>query len=371
MSKKKNIPVIHPGFDCLLLAAVLGLCALGLIMVLSSSAVMAEKFWSDKYYFFQRQAIFTLLGLLVMFLFMYFPVRFLVRLKYVWLFAVISLLVLTIVSPWQVEAGGATRWLKLGPLGIQPLEAAKVGLVIYLAYFFANKQHLVKTFSVGFLPPTAITALMCGLLLMQPDFGGAVFLATLLFLMSLIGGARLMYLFPAALLAVSTGWAMIVNSPYRFQRWFVFLDPFKDPSDSGYQLVQSLYGLGAGGIWGRGLGEGRQKLFFLPEAHNDFILAVLGEELGFIGMSLVFLLLGMWMWRALKISLDQEDLEKRFLGFGMALVVIVAALLNIAVVLGTVPPKGVAMPFISYGGSSLLVSFFCAGVLLNLSRRRR
>ncbi|MFP4168899.1 MAG: putative lipid II flippase FtsW [Desulfonatronovibrionaceae bacterium] len=371
MSKRKNKTAAHPGFDYVLLASVLGLSAIGLIMVLSSSSLMAEKFWSNKYYFFEKQVVFTLLGLLVMSFFMYFPVRLLTRLKYVWLILVFALLILSVVSPWQVESGGASRWVSLGGVGLQPLEAAKAGLVIYLAYFFANKQHLVKTFSVGFLPPSVITGAMCVLLLLQPDFGGAVFLAGLLFFMSLIGGTRLMYLFPAAVLAVATGTAMIINSPYRFKRWFVFLDPFKDPSDSGYQLVQSLYGLGAGGVWGRGLGEGRQKLFFLPEAHNDFILAVLGEELGFIGISIVFLLLGLWMWRAFKISLDQDELEKRFLGCGLGLVVTLAALLNMAVVLGAVPPKGVAMPFISYGGSSLLISFFCAGVLLNLSRRKR
>ena len=366
---KNSKSAIQPGFDYLLLAAVMGLSALGLIMVLSSSAVMAEKFWSDKYFFFQKQTVFLGLGFLVMLISMYMPISFFIRLKYVWLVLVFVLLLLTIVSPLQIESGGANRWLKFGPLTVQPLEAAKVALVIYLAYFFSSKQHLVKTFSVGFLPPTLITAVFCCVLLLQPDFGGAVFLATILFVMSLVGGARLIYLFPATLLALATGAVMIINSPYRFRRWFAFLDPFKDPGDSGYQLVQSLYGLGAGGLWGLGLGEGKQKLFFLPEAHNDFILAVLGEELGFIGVSILFILLGLWIWRSLKIVIEQEDLGKRFLGFGMSMIVVVAGLLNIAVVLGTVPPKGVPLPFVSYGGSSLLISFFCAGILLNLSRR--
>ncbi len=369
MKTARKNALARPKFDYLFLASVLGLSAVGLVMVFSSSAVMAEKFWSDKYYFFQKQSIFMCLGILVMLFSMFVPVRFFLRLKYVWLSGVLVLLLMTLVSPWQHDAGGASRWVHFGLLTIQPLEAAKVALVIYLAYFFANKQHLVKTFSVGFLPPTAITAVLCVLLLMQPDFGGAVFLATLLFLMSLVGGARLIYLLPSALLAVGTAAVMILNSPYRLQRWFAFLDPFKDAGDSGYQLVQSLFGLGAGGLWGLGLGEGRQKLFFLPEAHSDFILAVLGEELGFIGFSLVFVLIGLWIWRSMSISARQEDLEKRFLGFGVSMVVIVAGMLNIAVVLGTLPPKGLAMPFISYGGSSLLVSFFCAGILLNLSRR--
>ena len=361
----------NQSIDWYLLGAVLVLSALGLVMLFSASSIMAEKFWGDKFYFFKRQVVFTLAGLIVLVGTIKMPRQFFYRLKYVWLFLVFILLCLTILTPLGYGAGGARRWLKLGPLTIQTLELAKVALVFYLAYFFSHKQEKVKTFSVGFLPPTLITALMCGLLMKQPDFGGASYLVLILFFMSLVGGTRLIYLISAAGLGIGMGVSLILNSPYRLRRWLAFLDPFKNAHDSGYQLVQSLFGFGSGGFWGLGLGEGRQKLLFLPEAHNDFILAVLGEELGFVGVSLVFILVGIIIWRIVKIACSQEEMEDRFAAFGMGLILILGALLNIAVVLGTVPPKGVPMPFVSYGGSNLLVSFFCVGFLLNVSREKK
>ncbi len=367
----RNKTGAEKSIDLCLLGAVLVLSALGLVMLFSASSIMAEKFWGDKFYFFKKQVAFTLAGLVVLVCTIKIPRAFFYKLKYVWLFLVFGLLCLTAFSPLGYGAGGARRWLKLGPLTIQALELAKVALVFYLAYFFSHKQEMVKTFSVGFLPPTMVTATMCVLLMFQPDFGGAAYLALILFFMSLIGGTRLVYLVSSAFLAVATGFILVLQSPYRFRRWLAFLDPFKDAHDSGYQLVQSLFGFGSGGMWGLGLGEGRQKLLFLPEAHNDFILAVLGEELGFVGLSLVFILVGIIIWRVVRISCDQEEMEDRFAAFGMGLILVLGALLNIAVVLGTVPPKGVPMPFVSYGGSNLLVSFFCVGFLLNLSKRQK
>ncbi len=356
--------------DIWLLFSVLVLCGLGLTMILSTSAIMAERFYSDKFFFFRKQLVFFIIGLAVMFTAYMIPRNFFYRLKYLWIFSALILLGLTLYSPLALSAGGASRWIDLGFISIQPLEMAKVSLVIYLACFFGYKQDKVKRFSVGFLPPTVITGLFCALLLLQPDFGGAVYIAAIFFLMSLVGGTRLIYLFCSSVLAGITALLLVMQSPYRFRRWFSFLDPFKDAQDSGYQLVQSLYAFGSGGIWGMGLGEGRQKLFFLPEAHNDFIMAVIGEELGFIGVSLVFILLGIIIWRVLVISIRQTDLADRFSGFGTGLIIILGSLLNLAVVMGMVPPKGLPMPYISYGGSSLLVSMFCAGFLLNLSRNR-
>jgi cell division protein FtsW len=357
--------------DLWLLFSVMILCGLGLTMILSTSAVMAERFYADKYFFFRKQLVFVLAGIMFMLLVYMIPRNLFYRLKYLWILITIIALGLTVFSPLGLSAGGASRWISLGPFNVQPLEMAKVSLVIYLACFFAGKQDMVKRFSVGFLPPTIITGVLCVLLLLQPDFGGAVYVAILLFLMSLVGGTRLIYLLSSSVLAGITAALLIMQSPYRFRRWFSFLDPFKDAQDSGYQLVQSLYAFGSGGIWGMGLGEGRQKLFFLPEAHNDFIMAVIGEELGFIGISLVFILLGIVIWRTMIISTRQTELVDRFAGFGMGVIIVLGSLLNLAVVLGMVPPKGLPMPFISYGGSSLLMSFVCAGFLLNLSRDAR
>ncbi|MBC7356754.1 MAG: putative lipid II flippase FtsW [Desulfomicrobiaceae bacterium] len=357
-----------PSWDVPLLAAVLCLTALGLIMVFSASGIVAEKTMGSKYVLFQKQLFFVGLGLMAMMAAMRIPVTFFQRHVYWWVFVALVLLILTLASPLGVRIGGARRWLHLGPLSFQPLEMAKIALVLYLGYFFSRKQEKVKTFSVGFLPPLLMTALFCLLLMLQPDFGGSVFLAAILFLLCFVGGTRLIFLGASVLLAVVGGILLVIHSPYRLKRAFAFLDPFQDAQNTGYQLVQSFYGLGSGGWWGVGLGAGRQKLFFLPEAHNDFILAVMGEELGFVGLSLVFALVAVILWRVFAITLRQRDLERRILALGMGSIILLGALLNSAVVLGLLPPKGVPMPFVSYGGSHILGGFFCVGMLLNLSR---
>lgn len=356
--------------DWVLMASALVLVGAGLVMVMSASGIMAERSFGDKYLFFRRHALYALAGLVVMALAAVLRRDLYRRLAYPALLLALALLVLTMATPLGFEAGGARRWLRLGPLSLQPLEAAKVALVFYLAYFFSRKQELVKTFSVGFLPPVMVTGALGGLLLLQPDFGGAAFLCLLFFLMSLVGGASLVYLGSSVVLGLGCGWVLIAQSAYRLKRWTAFLDPFGNARDTGYQLVQSLFAFGSGGWTGAGLGAGKQKLLFLPEAHNDFILAIVGEELGFVGVSLIFLAMGALLWRGFAVSLAQEELQDRLLGYGMTLVLAIGSVLNMAVVLGMAPPKGVPMPFLSYGGSSLVVSCLCVGVLLNLSRRR-
>jgi len=353
--------------DHWLLMVTMLLGGFGLIMVLSSSGIMAERVYDDKYFFFKRQLMFTGAGLIAMLTCMQIPRKLLYGLTYFWVALAVVLLGLCI-TPLGINVNGASRWLNLGPVNLQPLEYAKVALILYLAYFFAKKQDLVQTFSVGFLPPFIVTGFLCGLLLLQPDFGGAVVLSGLLFFMCMVGGTRISYLLLSLIFAGGAGWLLITSSPYRLKRWTAFLDPFASAQNEGYQLVQSLYAFGSGRIFGTGIGAGKQKLFFLPEAHNDFIMAVVGEELGFVGMSFFFLCIGFFLWRAFRVALKQEDLQDRFTAFGITCILALGMILNLAVVLGTVPPKGVAMPFISYGGSSLTVSFVCAGILLNLSR---
>lgn len=357
--------------DYWLLAATLLMAGVGLTMVLSASGVMAEKYYGDKYFFFRKQLEFMGLGVFLMYLASRVSITRIYAAKYWALGLVALLLLLTLFTPMGVEVNGARRWLRVGGLfTLQPMEFAKITLVIYLAWFLSNKQALVKTFSVGVIPPFAVTGMLCLLVLVQPDFGGAAFMVGILFLMCLVGGTRLIYLAMASAMAGAGAWMLVVQSAYRSRRLMAFLDPFKDAMDTGYQLVQSLYAFGSGHIWGLGLGAGKQKLFFLPEAHNDFIMAVMGEELGFVGVSLVFLLMGMLLLRAFQVSMQQENLQDRLAGFGATLILALGAVLNMAVVLGTAPPKGVPMPFMSYGGSSLLCSFICVGILLNLSRDR-
>ncbi|TVM36715.1 putative lipid II flippase FtsW [Oceanidesulfovibrio marinus] len=359
---------ILAGFDFWLLLATVLMAVFGLVMVLSASGIMAEKYFGGVYYFFVRQLACCVVGAGLMVFLALAPQQLFLKTHYLLLGIACALLLTALFTPLGVEVNGARRWISLGITRIQPMEFAKIALVLYLAWFLSHKKDLVRTFSVGVVPPFAVTGLFGVLLLMQPDFGGAAMLAMLLFLMCLAGGTRLVYLFMSVSMAAGGAFLLIVNSPYRSRRLLAFLDPFKDAMDTGYQLVQSLYSFGAGGFWGVGLGAGKQKLFFLPEAHNDFIVAVIGEELGFAGLSLLFFLVAILLWRGFNVAVKQEDLHRRLVAYGMTLILGLGAILNMAVVLGVAPPKGVPMPFVSYGGSSLLASFVCAGILLNLSR---
>ncbi|MDR1685077.1 MAG: putative lipid II flippase FtsW [Desulfovibrio sp.] len=353
--------------DWWLLAVVMVLVFMGLTMVFSASGISAERVQADTYYFFKRQLLFLLVGGLALALAAYLPHAVLERLHYPALLLSFALLAACL-TPLGAAAKGANRWIGLGPLRMQPMEFAKIALVLYLAYFMGTKQTIVKSFSKGVLPPFLITGAMCALLLRQPDFGGAAFCAILLFFMCFAGGTRLVYLVGSGLTAAAGAYLLVVAEPYRIRRLLAFRDPFADASDSGYHLVQSFYAFGAGGLSGAGLGAGKQKLFYLPEAHNDFIMAVMGEETGFIGISLMFLLLLCFFLRGMRIALGQPDMRLRLTAFGLLLVPALSCVLNLAVVMGVVPPKGVPMPFISYGGSSLTASLICVGLLLNLSR---
>ncbi|SHN59363.1 putative lipid II flippase FtsW [Desulfovibrio litoralis] len=356
--------------DYYLLGVALTLLGIGLMMVFSASGIRAELVYSNKYYFFERQALFALVSLIFMIIAWRMPRSILHGVHYFGLFISLVLLLLTL-SPFGDEANGAQRWIGIGNFKVQPMEFVKIAMVFYLAYFLGSKQDIIKTFSRGIIPPFAITGLFCGLLLLQPDFGGAAVLAMLLFFMCLAGGTRFIYLFFSAMLALGGAAMLIVNSPYRARRLMSFVDPFKDASDSGYHVVQSLYALALGGWTGQGIGAGKQKLFYLPEAHNDFIVAVLGEEMGFVGICVVFLLLAIFFWRGLKIAVAQKDVRDKLAAFGLTLIVSISAVLNMAVIMSLVPPKGVPMPFLSYGGSSLLSTMLCVGFLLNYSRTAR
>lgn len=356
--------------DHFILWPILIMMGLGLIMVLSASGVMSKMVYNDQYFYFRKQCLFTFIGLGVMFFAWRIPIKFFYKTVYLWLFGAIFLLILTL-TPLGMEAGGASRWLPLGVFSFQPLELAKLSLVIYLAYFFSQKQEMIKSFSVGFLPPVLVAGCMAFILLLQPDFGGAAFILLLFFLMSLVGGTRLTYLLSSMFMSLGIGTLMILHSPYRLKRWLAFLHPFKHAEDIGYQVVQSLYSLGSGGLTGVGLGAGKQKLFYLPEAHTDFILAVLGEELGFMGISIVFICLGVILFRSFLIALKQDELQDRLMALGACLILLIGSLIHLAVVTGAVPPKGLPMPFISYGGSSMVMMSLCVGILLNIAQRRK
>ena len=348
-------------FDWWLFTIVLVILAVGLVMVLSASGIVAEQVNGDKYYFFKRQLLFAAGGGVALWSAALLPREWLYKLQYPALFFSLLLLLITL-SPFAPAINGAKRWIPLGPVSVQPMEFVKIALALYLAYFMSSKQDLIKTFSRGVIPPFAVTGLFCFLLLLQPDFGSAVVLAGILFFMCVAGGTRFIYLFFSLALACAGAMALAIASPYRLRRLLAFLDPFQDAHNTGYQLVQS------GSFFGVGVGASKQKMFYLPEAHNDFIMAVLAEEMGFVGMTVVMVLFALLFWRCYKIIMGQHNLRDRFTAFGITTILVMGAVMNLAVVMGVAPPKGVPMPLMSYGGSNLLATMLCVGLLLNFSR---
>jgi cell division protein FtsW len=363
-------PHIRPsevGVDRVLVGAVLALCAFGVVMVFSSGAVFAAKKYGDSTYFLKRELIYAALGLGAMSLAS--RIDYATYRKYAYPLLFVSILCLAAVLKIGSRAGGAIRWFRLGPLSFQPGEMAKFALCVYLAALLARQAEKVKVFSVGFLPPLVVTGLMMGLLLKQPDLGTAVIFGVVALGLLCVAGTRASYLVLAVLVAAPAGWKFIVSTPFRMKRMLAFLDPWAFRRDVGYQITESLISVGSGGVTGLGLGDGRQKLFFLPEAHTDFILSIVGEELGLLGILGVVAAFTVLVWRGLRAAFRARDVFGCYLAFGITAMFGLQALVNIGVVLGSLPTKGLPLPFISYGGTSLVVSLFMAGVLANISAR--
>lgn len=368
MDKRENES--GQSLDWWLLTIVFMILAIGLITVLSASGIVAEQSNGDKYYFFKRQLLFAGAGGLALWCGACMPRQWVYKLHYPALLCALLLLLITL-SPLAPSINGAKRWIRIGALSLQPMEFVKIALALYLAYFMSTKQELIKTFSKGVIPPFAVTGLFCFLLLLQPDFGSAVVIACILFFMCVAGGTRFLYIILSLGLACAGGMALAIAEPYRLRRLLAFMDPFQDASNTGYQLVQSLLAIGSGSFFGVGIGASRQKMFYLPEAHNDFIMAVLAEEMGFIGVTIVMGLFALLFWRCYRIIMGQTEMRDRFIVFALTIILIMGAILNLAVVMGMAPPKGVPMPLMSYGGSNLFATMLCIGLILNFSRSTR
>ncbi len=354
-------------FDWWLFTIMMTLLAIGLVMVLSASSIVAEHTFHDKYHFFKRQLFYALIGIICLWGAALAPRKLIYGLHYWALLITFVLLGLTL-TPLAPTINGARRWISLGFASIQPMEFVKVALVLYLAYFMSSKQDLVRTFWRGVFPPCLVTGLYCAILLSQPDFGSAIVLAGILFFMCIAGGIRWSYIAWSLVLGVASMALLAISAPYRMERLKAFLDPFKDPSGAGYQLIQSFYALASGGVFGVGVGASQQKMFYLPEAHNDFIMSVIGEEMGLCGITIIMLLFACLFWRCFRIVLRQKDMRARLSAFGLTAIIAIGALINLAVVMGMLPPKGVAMPLLSYGGSNLIATMICIGLILHFSR---
>ncbi|MBI5067712.1 MAG: putative lipid II flippase FtsW [Deltaproteobacteria bacterium] len=357
-------------FDAWLAAAVLLLTAGGLVMVYSASAVKAGTELHDQFYFLKRQLVAAGLGLGLLLLGMRLGARGAEKLAYLLLGVTVLTLVLVLVPGIGRVAGGARRWINLGLFSFQPAELAKVALVLYLARSLARKQEKMKLFSIGLLPHLLVTLLLVGLCLLQRDFGTGVVLALVLFAMLFAAGAKVSYLLGAVLLAIPVAWRVIAGTPYRMQRIQAFLDPFQHKEGAGWQMVESLLGIGNGGWLGQGLGQGKGKLFYLPAAHTDFIAAVVAEEVGLVGIALLLLLYAIVAWRGFRAALRATDPFACYAALGLTVLITAQALINLSVVFVLLPTKGLTLPFVSYGGSSLITLLGAAGLLLALSGDR-
>ena len=354
-------------FDPLLLCAVLGLVTIGLVMVYSASAVLAQDKQGDSLYFLKRQLTAAGMGLVAMAVAMKVGWRKLARWAYPLLLIAIVLLVAVLIPGIGSTAGGARRWIRLPGFSLQPAEVAKFAWVVYLSYSLAKKREKVASFSVGFLPHLALCGILVMLCMLQPDFGSSVLLVFMLFVLLFAAGAKLSYLVGMILMALPLGYVAIASSPYRMKRILAFLDPWAHRHDVGYQVAESLMSIGSGGVSGLGLGDGRQKLFFLPEAHTDFIFSILGEETGLVGVGLLVVLYAVVLWRGVRASLSAGETFGTYLGLGITSIIAFQATVNMCVAMGLLPTKGLTLPFVSYGGSSLVVLMGSAGVLLSLS----
>jgi cell division protein FtsW len=355
--------------DYLLAAVVIGLVTFGVVMVFSASAVYANRLHGDGHHFLVRQGVFAAVGLVVMFLAARVDYHRYRTLTYP-LLGLAILLLIVVALGFGRSAGGASRWIQLGPINIQPSEVAKLALILWLAYSLSKKRERIRSFSVGFLPHALMAGLLMLLCLEQPDFGSAVMIGLLTFVMLFAAGAKTGYILLAVLTTAPVAWALVASSPYRMRRIQAFLEPFEHRYDVGYQIAESLMSFGAGGATGVGIGDSRQKLFFLPEAHTDFISAIIGEELGFVGILLLVAAFTLVVVRGLRAAYRAVDDYGTWLAVGITMFVGLQAFTNLAVAMGMLPTKGLVLPFISYGGSSLLVNCAAVGILLNVSRLR-
>jgi cell division protein FtsW len=354
-------------YDPVLLGAVLLLVAAGVVMVYSASAVYAGARLGDGLYFFKRQAAAAAGGLLLLLGAMKLGYRRLEKLAVPLALLSLALLVCVQFPGIGHAAGGARRWIKIGLLTFQPSEVAKVALVLWLSRSLARKQERIRIFSVGFLPHVFVLAVFGVLLLLEPDFGTTVVLGMVTFGLLFVAGARLSWLLALLAAAAPVAAFLVWHSPYRFQRVLTFLDPWKDPQGHGYQTVESLLGFGAGGAFGVGLGDSHQKLFFLPAAHTDFVLSIIGEELGFAGVAAVLILFAVVAWRGVKAAHAAPDAFGCWLALGLTLLLSLEALVNAGMALALLPTKGMALPFLSYGMTSVVASCVAAGILLSIS----
>lgn len=362
MFPKRRLP------DYQILTTVLAILVFGVSMVFSASYYEAGEDYGDPYYFLKRQLVWALIGLAIMLFFANLDYWKLGRLVRPMMILTVVLMVLVIIPGIGEVSHGSRRWLGLGPLNFQPSEAAKLALVIFLAQYFSGDKGLQRRFVRGVLPVLGLLALLGGLVMLQPDLGTAIVIAGTGFVMFFVSGVPLSHLAGLVAAGLPAVVLLIFSEDYRRRRFLAFLDPWKDPLGSGYHIIQGLYALGSGGLFGVGYTQSRQKYFYLPERHTDFIFAIIGEEMGFLGAMVVVLLFAVFAWRGYRVALTAPDSFSSYLAAGITSMILLQALINIGVTTSTLPITGITLPFLSFGGSSLVFSLAGIGILLNVSR---
>ncbi|MEX2462465.1 MAG: stage V sporulation protein E [Paenibacillaceae bacterium] len=357
--------------DSLLFISTLSLLAMGIMMVYSASAVIAFHDFGDAFYYLKRQMIFAVLGIVAMIITMNLDYRIWRRAAKPALILGFILLIIVLIPGIGVVRGGARSWLGISSFGIQPSEFIKIVIIIFLAKMLSEESSQITLFTKGLLPPLLIVGSAFGMIMLQPDLGTGAVLIGACMLVIYIAGARMLHLNMMALSGVAGLVGLILTAPYRLKRITGFLDPWQDPLGSGYQIIQSLYAIGPGGLVGLGLGMSRQKYSYLPEPQTDFIFSILAEELGFIGGMIVLLLFTILLWRGIRIAILVPDKFGSLLATGIVGMVAVQVIINIGVVIGMFPVTGITLPLISAGGSSLTLMLTALGIMLNISRYAR
>ena len=357
--EKRNI-------DYILLFMIIILVAIGITMVFSSSYYYALNKWHDKFHFLKKELLWGAIGFIIMMITSVIPYR---HYKvFSWTLAGMSFVLLGMTLVVGTTYNGAQRWLNLVGVQFMPSEIAKITMIIFFAHMLSSNKYSIKKFFDLFKPYLIVIALLAYLILMQPDYSTTAVITFVLISMMFISGAKVIYFIPMIGIMFLTGWYFIVESSYRMQRILTFLDPFSDPMGSGWQIVNSLYALGSGGIFGVGLGQSTQNKLYIPEPQNDFILATFGEEFGFVGNVFLLGIFLILIWRGIKIAKETKDNFGSLLAYGITFLIAVQTIINVGVATSSLPVTGMPLPFISFGGTSLVILMASMGILLNISK---
>lgn len=344
------------------------LISIGIVMIYSTSAIYAYDKMGDNLYFLKRHIVYLAVGLGMMLFAMGININTLKRFSKPMIIVSIVLLALVLAPHIGRETAGARRWFRLGPFNFQPSELAKISLILYISDLMSRKSDIVKSFLYGYIPPMIVLGAVVGLVLLEPDLGTAIAMAIISVIMLFVSGVKISHIAVSFLASLPALYLLLFSVPYRRRRIMVFLNPWADKRGAGFQIIQSFVALGSGGLLGVGLGQSRQKLFYLPASHTDFIFSIIGEELGFLGTASVIILFILFVWQGMKVVFKADGRFEKLLALGIVSLIALEAVINIGVTAGALPTKGLPLPFISYGGSALIFHLVAIGLLLNVAK---